>query len=209
MRLDRDFPPVLLEGGSSVSPRDRVPPMGSHVRVTGKYRFPFAPGAGKRWRVFAALRAVRRSAAIGSGRARLATRGLRADDAPMPSSREEIMRGPMAVFAVLVLTWHVGISIAADKPPPPRKTDLNAQSMSEFYGSCIPSCATGQKKGTPQQQNLDFFIDAYCACYCSRLATQVTAKDLADAEKLQKASNRMASLGARSSEVCFRALSSD
>ena len=113
-----------------------------------------------------------------------------------------------ALFA-LTLTSSATLVVADDNSFKPRRTDLSAESMTDFYQGCLPSCIQRQRSAPEKQRNLDFFINAYCACYCTHLATQSSAQDLAETKKQGKPTDKFSAIVQRSADVCLRALTSN
>jgi K+-transporting ATPase c subunit len=58
---------------------------------------------------------------------------------------------------------------------------LNAEQQVNLYDRCKPSCVKGfdgTKLGSTLK-NKPFFIDAYCSCYCTRIASRLSQSGVA------------------------------
>ena len=52
--------------------------------------------------------------------------------------------------------------------------NISTEDQNEWYGACVPSC----KKGPGMEKERAFISEAYCRCYCSRTAVNITTKQL-------------------------------
>lgn len=58
--------------------------------------------------------------------------------------------------------------------------NLNADQQVNFYGRCMPSCVRGfdnTKLGSTLKDK-PFFFEAYCGCYCARIASRLSQSDV-------------------------------
>ncbi len=56
---------------------------------------------------------------------------------------------------------------------------ISIKDQKELYDGCVPSC----KEGAGLDKDRPFITDAYCSCYCSKIAVKLTPKQLAAVTK--------------------------
>ena len=56
---------------------------------------------------------------------------------------------------------------------------ISIKDQKELYDGCVPSC----KNGAGLDKDRPFITDAYCSCYCSKIAVKLTPKQLAAVNK--------------------------
>lgn len=112
-----------------------------------------------------------------------------------------------SMLTAWTLLLQVAVSDAdAQTLTPPRKTDVDVKTMTEYWAGCTRSCWEKQKL---TQQSPEFLVRSYCACACSRLATRVTAADIAEQNAQGAATPKVQTLAARATELCAHALATD
>lgn len=57
--------------------------------------------------------------------------------------------------------------------------NISIKDQKELYDGCVPSC----KNGAGLDKDRPFISEAYCSCYCSRIATKMTPKQLTAVNK--------------------------
>ncbi len=57
--------------------------------------------------------------------------------------------------------------------------NISIKDQKELYDGCVPSC----KNGPVLDKDRPFISEAYCTCYCSRIASKMTPKQLAIVNK--------------------------
>jgi hypothetical protein len=60
--------------------------------------------------------------------------------------------------------------------------NLSSKGQNDFYGMCLPSCKENQLKNPVNNFLLDksFVFEAYCSCYCAKMALRISVKQAND-----------------------------
>jgi hypothetical protein len=84
----------------------------------------------------------------------------------------------------------------------PLNGTLSIQDQKELYDGCVPSCST--EAGLDQSR--PFISEAYCSCFCSRIAVKITSLQINAADKNGMSDPVVAELISKVAKICLEAV---
>jgi hypothetical protein len=80
---------------------------------------------------------------------------------------------------IVNIIFYTGILIASTSSISAFSTETTPKFKAEMYKGCFRGCLVRQKKAPDNSSlvSVPFVLDAYCSCYCAKLAMKITNKD--------------------------------
>ena len=85
---------------------------------------------------------------------------------------------------------------------PPLNGTLSMQDQKELYDGCVPSCST--ESGLDQSR--PFISEAYCSCFCSRIAVKITSSQINVANQNGISDPVITELISKVAKICIEAV---